>query len=92
MSTNILAMPASTHKPRTKREQHRHNIRDRLAMRDTTALVIRNSGVEYKVIAENAKVGATTVSRLASGETREPRMSTCIAILLSLGYTIEVYK
>lgn len=51
---------------------------------------IRASKMKYVDIARRSGVTAQTVSRIASGETKDPRTGTIIKILLSLGRRIYV--
>lgn len=50
---------------------------------------IRTSHQKYYEVAMRAGVGVQTVSNIASGDTKFPRMSTVIRILMALGW--EVY-
>lgn len=49
---------------------------------------IRASKLKYARIAERAGVCASTVSKLAYGETHSPRANTVLQILLVLGFEI----
>jgi len=51
---------------------------------------IRSSKLKYKVIAKKADCCASTVSKLASGYTKDPRQGTVIRILMALGKSIYI--
>lgn len=53
---------------------------------------IFTSGLTYDKIAEEAGVSATTVRRLASGDTRWPRHTTLFPVLHAIGLGIKVVK
>ncbi len=73
--------------------QYRSNrIRNAMELRDLAALAIRDSKQKYKDIAAKVGVWPNTIGRLASGDTREPRCSTVINVLLALGYSVSVSK
>lgn len=46
---------------------------------------IRDSKMKYSNLAKRAGVCSQTVSRLASGETKDPRIGTVIRVLFALG-------
>jgi transcriptional regulator with XRE-family HTH domain len=46
----------------------------------------------YKAIATKAQVSSSTVSNIASGQTRWPRLETIIRILSALGWTVMAQK
>jgi hypothetical protein len=48
------------------------------------------SKLRYKKIAELAGVCPSTVSKMAYGQTYQPRAATCLGILAALGWTIAV--
>lgn len=50
---------------------------------------IRTSHLKYIEIAQRSGICVATVSNIASGDTKFPRMSTVIRILMALGW--EVY-
>jgi hypothetical protein len=49
---------------------------------------IRRSPHKYYEIATRAGVSVQTVSNIASGDTKFPRMATVVRILMSLGWTL----
>jgi hypothetical protein len=46
----------------------------------------------YNQIARMAGVCQSTVSKMAYGQTHQPRASTCLGILAALGWTISVRR
>lgn len=46
------------------------------------------SGETYKIVAERAQLASSTVSNIASGATRWPRLETTIRLLSALGWQI----
>lgn len=49
---------------------------------------IRSSPLKYSEIAHRAGLGAVTVSNIAYGDTKAPRMSTVVRILMVLGWAV----
>jgi len=50
------------------------------------------SGGKLKQLATKTDIGAGTISKLAYGETRFPRMHTVFKVLDAFGYTISAHK
>ena len=59
-------------------------------MRIYVQSAIRDSKMKYSVLAMKAGVCPQTVSKIASGETKDPRTGTVIRILFSLGIRLYV--
>ena len=52
--------------------------------------LIRDSGIKYSVLAKKSAMNPQTVSRIASGETKDPRTGTVLKLLFSLGKRVYV--
>jgi len=52
------------------------------------AAEIRRSHLSYKDLSQRCGVGPTTISNIASEETKTPRMATVVKIALALGWSI----
>jgi DNA-binding phage protein len=53
---------------------------------------IRLSGLTYQKLAARTGICVATISRIACGDTKLPRMSTVVRIALALGWQIEAVK
>lgn len=51
---------------------------------------IRESKMKYSAIAKKASCNPQTVSRIASGDTKDPRTGTVIRILFALGRSVHI--
>lgn len=51
---------------------------------------LTSNGVKMKDIAHKAGVRPQTVSRLAYGETKYPRFSTVLGVLIAIGYDLQL--
>lgn len=52
--------------------------------------LIRDSQMKYSVLAKKAAITSQTVSRIASGETKDPRTGTMLKLLSALGKRVYV--
>lgn len=59
-------------------------------MRMYVQSAIRDSKMKYSVLAKKAGVCSQTVSKIASGETKDPRTNTTIKLLFALGKRVYV--
>lgn len=62
-----------------------------LLLRDEINSALR-AGIRYKEIAEKARLSPGTVSRLADGETKDPRTNTVLVLLRVFGYRVHITK
>lgn len=53
---------------------------------------IRSSHLKYNEVATRSGVCTQTVSNIACGDTKQPRMSTVVRILMVLGWSIHATK
>lgn len=53
---------------------------------------IRSSSLKYSEIANRAGIYQQTVAHIAYGDTKSPRMSTVVRILMALGWTLTASK
>ena len=52
--------------------------------------LIRDSKIKYSVLAKRADMNPHTVSRIANGDTKDPRTNTTIKLLFALGKRVYV--
>lgn len=53
---------------------------------------IRTTSMKFREIADAAGVCPMTVSNIAYGDTKQPRMSTVVRILMALGWTVYAQR
>jgi DNA-binding phage protein len=91
MAENVTPFPKKVSKaaPRVikRNETEFHTVEEACKF---VSLEIRQSKKKLSVIAREANVCTSTVSRMAYGETHFPRLGTILSILKVLGYEVVV--
>lgn len=80
-SSNVVELVTTA----KSKETRRINFSNPYDVRVYAQSCIRDSKMKYSILAKKAGVCPQTVSRLASGETKDPRIGTVIRVLFSLG-------